>query len=150
MQVYNILNTLDVSVVPQDGSCGELATIDVYVNGGTPWYTVAWYLNQSPEGEVDFNSNHYTIDNLEAGTYYVRVTDDNGCERTASVTVATPANLLQLETSIVGPGCTSLGSVGLIMGGGNAPYTISWSGQQRGSATSNTNSYLLSSLTGGN
>ncbi|WP_367393055.1 Kazal-type serine protease inhibitor domain-containing protein [Lewinella sp. LCG006] len=150
VEVYNILNTLDVTVVPHDGSCGGLATIDVYVDGGTPWYTIAWYRNQSPQGEIDINSNHYTINNLVAGTYYVVVTDDNGCDRTATVTVATPANLLQLQTAIVGPGCTSLGSVGLTMGGGNAPYSITWSGQQSGSATSNTNSYLLGGLNGGN
>jgi PKD repeat protein len=150
VEVYNILNTLDITVVPSDGSCGDLATIDVYIEGGEPWYTIAWYLNNSPEGEQDINSSHYTINNLDAGTYYVLVTDENGCSRSATVSVATPANLLQLETTIVGPGCTSLGSIGLNFGGGVAPYTITWSGQQSGSANSNTTNYLLNGLTGGN
>jgi len=149
VEVVNILNTLSVNFTPRTGSCGAPAAIEVRATGGQPWYTVAWYLGNQPVGEADFNSSNYTIHNLAAGSYYVRVTDDNGCERTTTVTVSTPANLLQLQTSVVAPGCINQGSVGLIMGGGSPPYSVSWSGPQSGSATANTDSYLIPGLSGG-
>lgn len=149
VEVINILNTLNVTFSPQDGSCGSTASIGVFIEGGSPWYTIAWNLGTQPVGEVDINSNYYTIDDLEGGTYYVRVTDENGCQRSANVTVNTPSNLLQVDATVVGPGCNTLGSIGLIMNGGEAPYDITWSGTESGSATANSGGYIISSLDGG-
>ncbi|MEL6656366.1 MAG: T9SS type A sorting domain-containing protein [Bacteroidota bacterium] len=149
VEVINIQNTLDVTFEAINGSCGGPASIAVHIDGGTPWYTIAWNLGATPVGEVDVNSSFYTIDDLEAGTYYVRVTDANGCQRSANVTVQTPADLLQVNPTIVGPGCNTLGSIGLLFDGGEAPYSIDWSGDASGSASTNTNSYIITGLNGG-
>ncbi|MEZ4984445.1 MAG: hypothetical protein R2795_05300 [Saprospiraceae bacterium] len=47
-----------------------------------------------------------------------------------------------------GPSCNSAGSIGLVMQGGQAPYTLS-NGHTSGNATSNTNSHLIGGLQGG-
>lgn len=150
VEVINIQNTLQANFVPYDGSCGGQGSIGVYIEGGSPWYTIAWNLGNQPVGEVDVNSNHYTIDELDAGTYYVRVTDADGCQQTANVTVATPDNVLQVSPTIVGPGCNTMGSIGLLFGEGQGPFDISWTGQASGMATVNSNSYIIGGLNGGN
>ncbi len=63
--------------------CGDsLATgaLSVTINGGTPNYQYSW-LNQTSTSNVQSNLNN--------GTYYVTVTDNNGCIETFNSTVGT-------------------------------------------------------------
>lgn len=76
---------LDVNVISfSEPKCfnGNDGSIDVLASGGSSPYTFDW------SGAI--NSNLEDIDQLEAGTYDLTVTDDNGCTTTISQTLQNP------------------------------------------------------------
>ena len=95
----------------------------VMVNGGTQPYTFSW----------STGSNQPSISNIGAGTYSITVTDANGCDAVASVTVNEPS-AIGVSVSGTSPGCSSAGGSATAMAtGGTAPYAYNWS---NGSSTS--------------
>ncbi|MCB0635548.1 MAG: T9SS type A sorting domain-containing protein [Lewinella sp.] len=146
--VVNIANDLEVTFSPANGSCGGPGKIGVTTEGGTPPYQVSWQ-GSSSSGSVTTNLTYYVINNLPAGSYNVWLTDANGCEVNAIVQVSTPFSGMQVQNTVIPPGCSGLGAVGLIMGSSQPPYDISWEGQQTGSAVSNVGNYMLTGLAPG-
>jgi hypothetical protein len=74
---------------------------------------------------------------LAAGDYSVTVTDANGCEATATVTITQP-DIIELTVSGVDPLCFggNDGEASVSASGGTAPYTYLWSdGQTTQAAT---------------
>ncbi|MEZ4938742.1 MAG: gliding motility-associated C-terminal domain-containing protein [Crocinitomicaceae bacterium] len=100
---------------------------------GTPGYTYAWF---SDAGATSNIGNNQTLSNVASNTYFVVVTDNNGCTDTNSVTVN---DLSGPSVTLVGSnvGCNGgiTGSINSTVTGGVAPYTYSWSGP--GGFTSN-------------
>ncbi|RDI14637.1 T9SS type A sorting domain-containing protein, partial [Flavobacterium sp. AG291] len=89
------------------------------VSGGTQPYTYLWNTGQTTA----------VANNLTAGAYTVVVTDANGCQTNASITLTQPASPLQLTTSQVNVDCASDsdGSITINATGGTGPYTYTWS-----------------------
>ena len=56
--------------------------IDITVSGGTPPYTYSW-------SNGDTNED---LNDIDAGTYTLTVTDDNGCEQDITVEITEPDN----------------------------------------------------------
>ena len=108
--------TSNVPVACNGDSTGS-ATVSV--SGGTPGYTYSW----SPYG----GTGSIAV-NLIAGTYTVTVTDTNGCDTTASVTISEPPPLTTAitDTSVSCNG-TCDGAADLTVTGGTFPYIFSWS-----------------------
>lgn len=110
------------------GACdGEIFTA---ITGGTPPYDILW------QGPFSFQSNQADISNLCAGTYFLTITDANGCINSLEVLLTEPDELLQTEiiTSLF-PSGTNIscwqaedGSIDLNITGGIEPYDISWTG----------------------
>ncbi len=94
-------------------------TATVTATGGTPYYSYIW-----SHGSATTSS----ISNLSKGTYYVTVTDANGCKAEGDVTIAEPEEIV-ISTTIVGVTCagSSNGLVTTNVVGGTAPYTYLWS-----------------------
>ena len=91
----------------------------VTATGGTPNYTYAWI-----SGGTSATEN-----NLGAGTYTVTVTDANGCQDIATVTITEPTALTATITSQTDVDCNgnSTGSATVSASGGTTSYTYAWS-----------------------
>ncbi|HNY63124.1 MAG TPA: HYR domain-containing protein [Bacteroidales bacterium] len=107
----------------EDVDCYGEATgsATVTVTGGTTPYTYAWSHNPL--------LNNRTATGLAAGTYTVTITDANGCETTAEVTINEPATPLALTGAITDADCygTHTGSIAVTITGGTQPYSYVWS-----------------------
>ncbi len=92
------------------------------VTGGVPPYQYLWSNGDVADSAVG----------LTAGTYYLTVTDSNGCQHTDSITFTQPipvnlsATLSTFNGYNVPCNGDSLACVSLAVGGGNAPYTYVW------------------------
>jgi len=88
--------------------------------GGVGGFTFSW--------DDPMSSTTTAVSNLGGGTYTVTVTDANGCNTTATETVAEPAPLSAM-TSIFDPSvCASSfdGTASATASGGTAPFTYTW------------------------
>ncbi len=74
-----------------DELMGMDGTIDLTATGGTAPYTFSW---TGPNG---FTSTDEDPTGLEAGTYDVTITDDNGCTTTAQVIVGTQVSVYEQD-----------------------------------------------------
>jgi gliding motility-associated-like protein len=95
--------------------------------GGVAPYAVSW---TGPEG---FVSSQKDISDLSSGTYHYTVVDFNGCLVEGSIEIEQPEELSATWEAIP-PSCFGLidGSIVLTIGGGEAPYEVSWSGGENG------------------
>ena len=91
--------------------------------GGTPPYSYEWF-NQN---FVSFSTND-TAFNLSAGSYYLEVSDANGCDTFSTVQVIAPQTALSGSPQVFGIACRG-DSTGMIIGDANgswAPYQYYW------------------------
>jgi gliding motility-associated-like protein len=97
--------------------------IFITVGGGVSPYSTQW---SGPNG---FSSTNEDITGLEAGTYTLTVTDDNGCQDNVTATINEPSELTAsgTETPVDCFGA-STGAIDLTISGGSVPYIVSWSG----------------------
>ena len=87
------------------------------VNGGQSPYTFNW-----SNGDVS-----YVADSLTAGTYYVTVSDFNGCSRIDSFIVE-PYDTMNVVFDIENETCSGNdGKISIAVNGGQAPYSYAWS-----------------------
>jgi hypothetical protein len=120
-----ITEPTDISIIIDSATnitCNGADNGAVYVTvaGGTPGYTYLWSNSAVTED----------INGLEAGSYTLTVTDNNGCTAEGSAaTISEPAMLtLALDSTTDNP-ChgNSHGNVYVTAGGGTLPYSFNWS-----------------------
>jgi gliding motility-associated-like protein len=103
-----------------DVSCygGSNGTAAMIVSGGTDPITYSWDTNPM--------QTTTTATDLKAGTYTFKVTDDDGCMQTSSVTIAEPP-LTTVNVSAVNSTCgLANGSISIFPSGGAANYQYIW------------------------
>ncbi len=108
--------TASINVNCNGGSDGS---ITVTPSGGTVNYTYLWTGGGSTP----------TITNITSGTYYVTVTDANGCTAVTNTTIIQPSAILLTIPSITNVYCfgASTGQATAQVSGGTSPYIYSWS-----------------------
>ncbi len=112
---------LNIISTTGDVSCsgGNNGYISLTVNGGT-----------SPDSFIWSNeSTTQSIFDLGAGTYSVTVTDNNGCQDTATFSITQPAMPIVVN-GVVNDASSSSSTDGGVLAsvtGGVTPYTFSWS-----------------------
>ena len=108
------IETSDINCFGEDNG-----TATATASGGMPSYTYLW--SNGAQGA--------TISNLSPGTYSVTVTDGSGTTATASGTVEEPDELTVFVSASSDVTCNGDGdgSATIIVSGGVAPYTYSWS-----------------------
>ncbi len=111
-----IVSTLTATHVTCFGASN--GAIDLTVSGGTAPYSYLWNTFQTVED----------LTGISGGTYFVIVTDANGCEKHDSVLV-TEAPALVLSVSVTNVLCNgaATGAVDLTVTGGTGLYDYNWS-----------------------
>ena len=102
--------------------------IGVSVSGGSWNYTYAWSNNETTS----------SINNVSAGTYFVTVTDSDGCQTIKGINVSQPPAIV-LTPSVTNASdlSTSDGSASVVVTGGTAPYTYAWNNGETSSSINN-------------
>jgi gliding motility-associated-like protein len=112
---------LNISYTSVDVDCfgGNDGSIDLTVTGGTAPYSYSW---DSGQAQPD-------ITDLTAQVYTVTITDGNGCTEVESITINEPVAALDATFTVTDLSCfgSNNGSVELVVSGGTAPYTYTWS-----------------------
>ena len=131
---------LNLSLSGQNTNCfgSSNGQATAQVSGGTPPYAYLWSNGQTTT----------TATGLSSGTHSLSLSDANGCQTTAQITLGqSPALNLQLLSSIQ-PSChnSNDGRLSVQASGGTLPYTYLWSnGQTTTTATGlNSGTYTLS------
>jgi gliding motility-associated-like protein len=102
---------------------GSDGTASAFVNGGTFPYSFSWSNGETTQ----------VINNLAAGTYFVTVTDGNGCTANSSVIITEPSAFLVGVINVNDALCdgTASGQLAAVISGGTLPasgdYTYVWS-----------------------
>ncbi|WP_027421136.1 SprB repeat-containing protein, partial [Crocinitomix catalasitica] len=113
-------DAISITIESTNNNCygDDMGTATATVDGGTPEYTYMWNTGATTE----------SISDLAAGTYTVVVTDENGCEMEASVTITEP-EMLTIELGSTNVLCNgdATGTATAYAAGGTAPYTYLWS-----------------------
>src|SRR5690554_2035537 len=106
------------------GDC--TGTIDIRnLSGGTAPYSYQWSANAGNVG------NTPSISGLCAGTYFLTISDANGCDSITNFVISAPSRLnstMRNSNESCIPG--NDGSASVIASGGTAPYSYSWSNSQ--------------------
>ncbi|MGP8216987.1 MAG: gliding motility-associated C-terminal domain-containing protein [Bacteroidia bacterium] len=130
VQPTAMMVTFSDSIISCNNSCDGKAFATV--SGGTPGYTYMW-------DSVAAQTND-AITNICAGTYYIAITDNNGCIFDTGITLANPP-VLTNNNIVTNASCNSTND-GMIIAtpaGGVPPYYFKWSN----GVTTATNSNLL-------
>ncbi len=97
--------------------------IDLTVSGGSTNYTYSW------SGPSGYTATSKDISGLSAGVYTVTVTDEFGCEKTASAEILESATAISVTPIVTPVKCRneSNGAITLDVSGGTPGYTYEWS-----------------------
>ncbi|WP_164489837.1 SprB repeat-containing protein [Runella sp. SP2] len=113
-------DSLHISFTKTDAQCRSKndGKISVSVTGGVEPYQYAWS-NGATTAQVQ---------NLEAGSYTVTVTDSNLCQKQLTITIIEPDSL-KIETLLTAVKCYggADGKIDVSVFGGTQPYTYAWS-----------------------
>lgn len=112
---------LTLATSSTDSDCTiDNGTATVVANGGTGAYSYSW----TPSGQTTATAN-----NLGAGSYEVVVTDDNGCQSTANVSVGNVNGPVITVDAVNDVSCAGEadGSATVSVSGGTPVYTYDWS-----------------------
>ncbi len=111
------LSIISSTIFPVTIAAGNNGAISVEVEGGTGEYTYDWEPGSNDQNNV----------NLSAGSYFVEVTDENGCSMTSEIfqlELFEVSNLTVDDADCVGD---ANGEVCATVSGGNGEYSYLWS-----------------------
>ena len=81
------INSTSLWAIPtvENGNCEDLASVDLFISGGTPLYSISW--TGPVVGFGSSNEARYTLNNLISGDYSISVTDANSCSTVVEVNI---------------------------------------------------------------
>ena len=121
-------SNLSVSTVVYPAYCNQPESGSVWldITGGTAPLNITW--TGATSGSGNTSNDFFEIENLNAGSHTIVVTDANGCADTEIVTVNSNTGNLSLTATTTDANCNTAGSINLVMAGGAADFLITWAG----------------------
>lgn len=117
---------LQVQTAKVDVNCigGSNGQASATPNGGTMPYNYSW--SSVPVQQTQQATN------LQAGNYTVTVTDDNGCQVQATVTLNTLSTPPNVQPNITDESCPDVsdGSIDISVSAGAPPFTYAWNNNE--------------------
>jgi len=112
------------SVIDVDCFGDNTGEISITPAGGTPPYSFGW------TGPSGFTSSSEDLTGLYAGDYDLTVGDANGCSQVFPTITVSENSILTASFSVTNLSCNggADGAIDVTLGGGVAPYSVSWSG----------------------
>ncbi len=138
----DLSNTMAIS----PNICSSLGAITANITGGTPGYTVSY---TGPISGTVYSDGPVSLPDLPEGNYTVTVTDASGCSVSESVYVGTRESDLICRLVQQHVICDKKGAIDVIISGGQANYTISWTGPSSGSVNIPQKGYIIPDLSPG-
>lgn len=112
-----VLEKPAVALTITNATCsGGDGAVDATITGGAPQYDIYWSTGATTEDVTDLN----------AGIYYISVTDDNGCQTTKMANVSSDAFTVSGVVSDVSCFGGNDGSIDITITGNNGPYSVEW------------------------
>ena len=121
-------NPINISISTTNVTCnGNDGAADASVSGGAAPYSYIWYFEYPGFGYVTAYFQE-DISNVPSGTYYVEVTDANGCTSNSD-TITLIMDDVVINALVTDVSCNggADGSIDVTTTGGLLPYTYSWS-----------------------
>lgn len=124
--VINGFPQITGNVFSNNANCGVAdGNATVFANGGNPPYTYQWMNNlMVPLAGQTAN----VLNNVLAGTYFVAVTDANGCSQTFQADISNFSSTTITWDSVSDPSCSGSadGSIAITVSSLNLPLTYTW------------------------
>ncbi|MEM6394798.1 MAG: Kazal-type serine protease inhibitor domain-containing protein [Bacteroidota bacterium] len=114
------VDIFDAVAVP--GPCGELGRITINITGGTGPYDLVYSGPQS--GSSTVTGNVVNLVDLAEGTYFIWLTDANGCAEYQSVEVVLTDGDLEVNVALIFNECEQYNQLWVDILGGTPPYTV--------------------------
>lgn len=114
------------NVFTNDANCGVAdGNATVFANGGNPPYTYQWMDNLMI---IIPGQTASTLINAFAGTYFVEVTDANGCSEIFQADISNFSSTTITWDSVLDPSCFGLndGSISITLNSLNPPLSYTW------------------------
>lgn len=150
--IENTASDLAVSAVGTSDACGANGNVVINVMGGTPDYTITVTGPMSSTQTVP--NGMLNLDGLSSGTYTVLAADANGCNSSTSFVINNGSNntnsILSIVATPVNGSCGQSPGILMNISGGTPIFTISWTGPENGSTTTNNGSVNVDDLSPGN
>lgn len=136
--------SLQLSLTPTAAGCGSEGSVAVTVGGSLPPFNISL---SGPESTVTTsNSNNFTLNNLQAGTYSLTVTNGNGCTATSSVTILQGNGNLDFVATPYPASCGNPGRIHISVNNGQPDYSVQLSGTMNGTAIVDRNNFNIINL----
>ncbi len=143
-------NNLSAVVMATANSCGQATSLQTNISGGSSPYQISVTNSCGLPGQsFQVFNNQFMLENLSNCTYFIAITDANGCSvnRSVNIEVSGETDLLTLQP--VGGVCGGLGYIDVFVSGGSYPYFISWTGPMNGSVNLASNMHRVQNLVAG-
>lgn len=140
---------LDANVIPTDASCtNPTGALTVNFSNANKYNVYYRKSDQANESGIMGSGPSILIPNLTQGLYYLRISDNNGCEKYTSVIIN--SKTFTVNNTILNASCNSSnGSISFNLNGGSVPYNIEWYGPSNGQMNSSQSNFSISQLPAG-
>ena len=132
---------LTVEAWPNNGTCGNLGSVELTISNGTAPYSISW--TGAAINSTTSNSSVVIIEDLASGTYNFEIVDKFGCGAWVTVVIENGGSDLDASATVWPGECGAGGEITISIQNGCPDYHIAWEGPISGSATSSSSIYAI-------